>query len=195
MGDFAASVQIFVDSAKDKQDKVVRATALKILARLIQRSPVGNPELWQVNQTAAAYNAEVVRENQRRRKNPANLAKTKNGRIQLKPGRKLHDGMDIKAPPGYTGGRFRGNWQVTFDSPAVGETGRIDKSGAETMADGSTMIETFKVGMVDTIYFSNNVPYAVPLEFGHSTQAPHGMVRITAREFLPIVNQATRESE
>ena len=195
MGSFASSVQIFVDSAKDKQDKVVRATALKILARLIQRSPVGNPELWQVNQTAAAYNAEVVKENQRRRMNKNNLAKTKKGRIQLKPGRKLHDGMDIKAPPGYAGGRFRGNWQVTFDSPASGETDRIDKSGAETLAAGGSMIETFKVGMVETIYFTNNVPYAVPLEFGHSTQAPQGMVRITAREFLPIVNQALRETE
>lgn len=195
MDSFASSVQIFVDSAKDKQDKVVRATALKILARLIQRSPVGNPKLWQVNQTAAAYNAEVVKENQRRRMDKNNLAKTKSGRIQLKPGRKLHDGMDIKAPPGYTGGRFRGNWQVTFTTAAQGETGRVDKSGAETLAAGSSMIETFKVGMVDTIYFTNNVPYAIPLEFGHSTQAPQGMVRITAREFLPIVNQATRESK
>lgn len=192
MGDFSSTVNLFVENAKERTDQVVRATCLKILARLIERSPVGNPDLWKRNQTAVSYNKEVQAENERIRQNPATSTQTRFGR-KIKPGRKIHDGMDVKAPPGYTGGRFRGNWQVSFDTPAQGEIDRIDKSGAETLASESAVIRTLKVGMVEAVYFCNNVPYAIPLEFGHSTQAPHGMVRITAREFLPIVNQVARE--
>ncbi|MFV8951978.1 hypothetical protein ABQ508_09200, partial [Serratia fonticola] len=90
------------------------------------------------------------------------------------------------------GGRFRGNWQVSFDSAADGETGRIDKSGGATLAAGNLVIEQFRIGM-QAIYFVNNVPYAYRLEFGHSTQAPGGMVRITAADFQRHFNAAVSE--
>lgn len=185
---FMASITAFVNRAKANQEAVVRAVSIKILARLVQMSPVGNPELWAINQTAVSYNAGVAEHNNMLRDNPANL--TKAGR--LRAGRKLNDGMDIKAPAGYTGGRFRGNWQVSFNQPAEGETGRIDKSGNITVSIGNLMIERFKVGMT-AVYFCNNVPYAYPLEFGHSKQAPGGMVRITAAEFQRFFEEAARE--
>lgn len=100
--------------------------------------------------------------------------------------------MDINAPPGYTGGRFRGNWQVTFDTPADGETGRIDKSGNMTKAVGKYVLEQFKVG-TNAIYFTNNVPYAYPLEMGHSKQAPNGMVAITAEDFDKLFRESVVE--
>lgn len=32
------------------------------------------------------------------------------------------------------------------------------------------------------IYLTNSLPYIVPLEYGHSSQAPHGMIRVSISE-------------
>lgn len=191
MGDnaaFTAVITAFVDKAKANQEEVVRKAGIKILDQLVMMSPVGNPELWEINQTAVSYNRAVYDHNEAQRANPDNLTKT--GRLKKKA--RLVDGMDITAPPGYTGGRFRGNWQVSFDVPTTDETGRIDKTGDLTKATGNYTLSLFKVGM-KSIYFCNNVPYAYPLEMGHSTQAPGGMVRITAAEFQRFFEEAVRE--
>lgn len=185
---FTAAINAFVDKAKVNQEAVVRAVGIRILNQLVMMSPVGNPELWDINQTAASYNQAVYDHNEAQKSDPANLTKT--GRLKKKA--RLVDGMDIKAPPGYTGGRFRGNWQISFDAPTTDETGRIDKTGDLTKAAGNYTLSLFKVGM-KAIYFCNNVPYAYPLEMGHSTQAPGGMVRITAAEFQRFFEEAVRE--
>lgn len=185
---FLAEITAFVNKAKANQEAVVRTVGIKILNQLVVMSPVGNPELWKVNQTAVSYNRAVYDHNEAQRANPDNLTKT--GRLKKKA--RVVDGMDIKAPPGYTGGRFRGNWQVSFDAPTTDETGRIDKTGNLTKAAGNYTLSLFKVGM-KAIYFCNNVPYAYPLEMGHSTQAPGGMVRITAAEFQRFFEEAVRE--
>lgn len=191
MGDnkaFTTAITAFVDKAKANQEAVVRAVGIRILNQLVMMSPVGNPELWGINQTAASYNQAVYDHNEAQKSDPANLTKT--GRLKKKA--RLVDGMDIKAPPGYTGGRFRGNWQVSFDAPTTDETGRVDKTGNLTKAAGNYTLSLFKVGM-KAIYFCNNVPYAYRLEMGHSSQAPGGMVRITAAEFQRFFEQAVRE--
>lgn len=185
---FTAAITAFVDKAKANQEAVVRAVGIRILNQLVMMSPVGNPELWGINQTAASYNQAVYDHNEAQKSDPANLTKT--GRLKKKA--RLVDGMDIKAPPGYTGGRFRGNWQVSFDAPAADETGRVDKTGNLTKAAGNYTLSLFKVGM-KAIYFCNNVPYAYRLEMGHSSQAPGGMVRITAAEFQRFFEEAVRE--
>ncbi|ELN2578804.1 hypothetical protein SP99_02414 [Enterobacter sp. BIDMC92] len=185
---FTAAITAFVDKAKANQEAVVRAVGIRILNQLVMMSPVGNPELWGINQTAASYNQAVYDHNEAQKSDPANLTKT--GRLKKKA--RLVDGMDIKAPPGYTGGRFRGNWQVSFDAPTTDETGRIDKTGNLTKAAGNNTLSLFKVGM-KAIYFCNNVPYAYRLEMGHSSQAPGGMVRITAAEFQRFFEDAVRE--
>lgn len=185
---FMASINAFVDKAKADQAEVVRVAGIKILARLVDMSPVGNPELWEANQTAVVYNAAVDEHNSLLRQNPNNL--TKAGR--LRAGRKVNDSMDLKAPPVYTGGRFRGNWQVSFDAHTTEETGRIDKTGNMTKAAGNYVLSRFIVGM-NEIFFCNNVPYAYRLEMGHSRQAPGGMVRITAAEFQKFFSEAVSE--
>jgi len=190
MGDnkaFTTAITAFVDKAKANQEAVVRAVGIRILNQLVMMSPVGNPELWGINQTAASYNQAVYDHNEAQKSDPANLTKT--GRLKKKA--RLVDGMDIKAPPGYTGGRFRGNWQVSFDAPTTDETGRVDKTGNLTKAAGNYTLSLFKVGM-KAIYFCNNVPYAYRLEMGHSSQAPGGMVRITAAEFQRFFEEAVR---
>ena len=105
-GNFMVSINAFVDKAKANQAEVVRTLSIKILSRLVQMSPVGNPELWGINQTAVSYNSAVDEHNSLLRQNPDNMTKT--GR--LRKGLKVNDSMNVKAPPGYTGGRFRGNW-------------------------------------------------------------------------------------
>lgn len=181
MDGFADSVQLFVDRAKANANEVVRATGLKILARLIERSPVGNPELWAVNTGAVRLlNAHAE----------ANAARRAAGKKSI---RKLPKGSAIRAPQGYTGGRFRGNWQVSFGAPSQGETGVVDKSGAQTLATGSAVLAQFNAANDYVIYFVNNVPYAVRLEFGHSKQAPNGMVRVTAQEFQKLFNEAAAQ--
>lgn len=185
---FTAAITAFVDKAKANQEAVVRAVGIRILNQLVMMSPVGNPELWGINQTAASYNQAVYDHNEAQKSDPGNLTKT--GRLKKKA--RLVDGMDIKAPPGYTGGRFRGNWQVSFDAPTTDETGRVDKTGNLTKSAGNYTLSLFKVGM-KAIYFCNNVPYAYRLEMGHSSQAPGGMVRITAAEFQRFFGEAVRE--
>lgn len=185
---FMVAITAFVDKAKANQAQVVRATGIRILTQLLDKSPVGNPELWEVNATAKAYNDAVAEHNDAQRNDPGNLTPT--GRLKKRA--RVSDSMDIKAPAGYTGGRFRGNWQVGLDAAPQGETGQVDKSGGKTLAAGTLVIERFRVGM-QAVYFTNNVPYAYPLEFGHSSQAPGGMVRITAADFQRHFQAAVSE--
>lgn len=185
---FMTSINAFIEKGKRNQELVVQKAGIKILNRLVTMSPVGNPELWAINNTAVSYNDAVFEHNEEMKKDSANLTKT--GRLKKRA--RVTDGMEVKAPAGYTGGRFRGNWQVGLDVQPDGETGRIDKSGNMTMAVGNYMLEQFKVG-TKAIYFTNNVPYAYQLEFGHSSQAPNGMVRITAEDAVKYFTEAANE--
>lgn len=94
------------------------------------------------------------------------------------------------APPGYVGGKARGNWQCTIGSPATSEIDRIDPKGSGVNKE---IISTVKTGTV--VYLSNNVPYIRRLEYeGHSKQAPQGMVRISLQRFGNIFASNMRES-
>ncbi|WP_318372810.1 hypothetical protein [Enterobacter sp.] len=186
---FLAAVQLFVDSSKQEMDEVVRRTGIKILGRLVEMSPVGQPDIWQVNQTATAYNTAVREHNAALRDDPANL--TKSGR--LKRGRAVNDSMDIKKPEGYVGGRFKNNWYVGFDSQPMQSNDTPDASGQGSNSRGMAVLEVFRVGQVSSIYFTNNLPYARALEEGHSTQAPGGMVRVTALDAAQMFREAMSE--
>lgn len=82
-----------------------------------------------------------------------------------------------KAPPGYVGGAFRGNWQVTLGQPATTPISAIDQSGGPTIAKGVAVI--LQVRPFQTIWLVNALPYALRIEQGWSTQqAPSGVVEI-----------------
>ena len=85
-----------------------------------------------------------------------------------------------KAPKGYVGGRARANWIPTLGTPYTGTVDRIDKQGAATIALLVPVTADFKLG--DTIWISNNLPYIIPLNESHSTQAPIGYVEIAVQE-------------
>ena len=88
-----------------------------------------------------------------------------------------------KPPAGYTGGQARGNWQVSIDVPIEGISTLIDASGSTAIMTGLQEIAALKdKGIGSIIFISNNLPYILRLEDGHSTQAPEGMVSLTIEE-------------
>lgn len=101
-----------------------------------------------------------------------------------------------KSPPpagdGYVGGRFRANWQFQNGAPAAGVIDAVDPDGSRSISAARTGSLTLKLG--DTAYLVNNLPYSIPLEYGHSSQAPVGMVRTTLDEFQSVVRQIASQS-
>jgi hypothetical protein len=90
-------------------------------------------------------------------------------------------------------GRFRGNWQFNLMTPDNSTSLNVDPTGAETLGRIVAEAGTFTAGQ--TAYITNSLPYAIPLEFGHSTQSPQGMVRVTLARFQQIVNEAVRNNQ
>lgn len=171
------SLKNITDKVSNELSDDIRARTIGVFNSVIMMTPVGNPDLWKINQQAAKYNQAVSDENYRLRQDPANL--TKAGR--LKPGRKVNDSMVIYKPDGYVGGRARGNWQCSLDNPVTNEIDRIDPSGSAAMAEVANTVQAGRVN-----YLSNNVKYIRRLEYDvppHSSQAPNGMVRISLRRF------------
>lgn len=99
-------------------------------------------------------------------------------------------------------GRLRGNWQPSVNAPAGGTVESTDDNGAATVAKAAPVI-TQSIGGV--FYLVNNLPYARVVEYGlfegegpkteggYSTQAPAGMVRISAKEFGQALREKLRE--
>lgn len=88
-------------------------------------------------------------------------------------------------------GRFKANWQFSTSTPGNGNLDDYDKSGSQTIAKIVSDAGSLTYGQTSYIY--NNLPYAIPLEYGYSNQAPAGMVRITVARFQEIVNRAIQE--
>lgn len=78
-------------------------------------------------------------------------------------------------------GRFRANWQYGAVTIDTGTSTGEDRTGASTIARLGQRIAGLQAGQ--TIFITNSLPYARKLEYGHSQQAPGGMVRLTAAEF------------
>lgn len=122
---------------------IVRGVGQWALGQVIQRSPVGQPEIWESK----------------------------------------------SAPPGYVGGRFKGNWQVTHGKPADGVVPLVDPSGAAVLQAGTVALASAPVEARE-IWLTNNLPYSERLEDGWSKQAPLGIVARTMADILPAFDQA-----
>jgi len=74
-------------------------------------------------------------------------------------------------------GTARGNWFPSLNNPSSEVDERsVDKTGSTTINAAVKTATTAELG--DTIWLTNNLPYILPLENGHSGQAPDGMVDI-----------------
>nr|DAM47885.1 MAG TPA: tail component [Caudoviricetes sp.] len=172
-------------------------------------SPVGNPEIWAANvahreansRAADDYDFKVAVRNTLINLNESNFTKAgnlKRGVKYAKPLTKTERDQNFSvnglvAGRDYVGGRFRANWNFSIGS--VDNSFRIhpDPTGTEATARLVAGAIEFKAGQ--TAFIVNNLPYAIPLEFGHSTQAPGGMVRVTVARFQQIVLEAIRNNQ
>lgn len=88
-------------------------------------------------------------------------------------------------------GRFRGNWNVGLGAPtSTIDEEKKDTDGAETIAAAQAALENAKAG--EAVFLTNHLPYAVALEYGHSGQAPNGMVRVTMEEVGAVTQDAAK---
>jgi hypothetical protein len=90
-------------------------------------------------------------------------------------------------------GRFRGNWQVGIGARPSGTTETEDKDGSGVVTAAASELASVKLG--DTVYLTNNLPYARRLEFGHSAQAPRGMVRVALANRREILGEAVKDAK
>jgi len=207
-GGFAESIRAFAEQAQQAMDSTFQNIVIEIGISVITMSPVGNPEVWAANvahqakakRAADDYDFKVSVRNTLINLNHENFTKAgklRKGVKYAKPLTKTEREQNfatngLVAGQGYVGGRFRGNWQFSIDSPATEELDRIDPSGSETIAALLSQVQALTIGQ--TAYIVNNLPYAIPLEYGHSTQAPAGMVRVTLANFQRIVDEAIRNN-
>lgn len=94
--------------------------------------------------------------------------------------------------PSYVGGRFRANWNVAFGRIDTLTTPSTDRGGSKTIERIRIQLNGWKPE-AGAIYLTNSLPYAIPLEYGWSDQAPVGVVRITVTQFQTYVNAAVAE--
>jgi hypothetical protein len=86
-------------------------------------------------------------------------------------------------------GRFRANWNVSVGKP--------DYSTSDITAPRKAEFEITKVDRLPTdnvVLLSNGLPYARRLEYGYSSQAPGGMIRISVMEYKALIDRAIRSS-
>lgn len=208
-GSFALSLAEFAAQASEVIDASLREIIIEIGSSIIRMSPVGNPEIWAANvahreansRAADDYDFKVAVRNTLINLNESNFTKAgnlKRGVKYAKPLTKTERDQNFSvnglvAGRDYVGGRFRANWNFSIGS--VDNSFRIhpDPTGNEATARLVAGVIEFKAGQ--TAFIVNNLPYAIPLEFGHSTQAPGGMVRVTVARFQQIVQEAIRNNQ
>jgi len=208
-GNFALSLAEFAAQASEAIDASVREIIIELGSSLIRMSPVGNPEIWAANvahreaNTWAAddYDFKVAVRNTLINLDESNFTKAgklKRGVKYAKPLTKTERDHNFNvnglvAGKDYVGGRFRANWHLSIGVVENVTFDEVDPSGTETIAALVAAISDFTAGQM--VYLINNLPYAIPLEFGHSKQAPSGMVRVTVARFQQIVQEAIRNNQ
>lgn len=84
-------------------------------------------------------------------------------------------------------GLFRANWQASLDQPYTGATKLANRLGSI-----DHVIPFARTANGHIFYLTNKIPYGRDLEYGYSAQAPHGMVRVSARMALAELERAVR---
>jgi hypothetical protein len=103
-----------------------------------------------------------------------------------------------KPPPGYVGGRLRGNWRcslampdlTTFQAPKGAKTRKAYKNFPAVGEVLTSVSDTCNQGnRKKVLWLSNSLPYAYRIEYeGWSRQAPEGMVRRNVTRIQKIIS-------
>lgn len=88
------------------------------------------------------------------------------------------------APAGYVGGSYRSAHRISINRITTADNG-IESQGSTMMRlDGE--LAQFKIG--ETIFMTNPLPYAIPIEYAHSSQAPNGIYRPAVKRLIKFLN-------
>lgn len=87
-------------------------------------------------------------------------------------------------------GRFKNNWNMAYGAPDLSVTINTDPNGGEVKSRALAASARYNG---QDVYITNNLPYAIPLEYGHSGQAPNGMVRVTVARWNEHIKKAVGE--
>ncbi len=93
-------------------------------------------------------------------------------------------------------GFARASGRASLESmPAIdpSATNKDKASAALDFGDITAVISTAELGQ--TIYWGVTAAYALPLEYGHSKQAPAGFVRLAAEQWPVIVTETIAEAK
>lgn len=122
-----------------------------------------------------SFSVDIKKFVEKAKKNPETVIRN----VSLKLFSAVIDGSPVLS------GRFRLNWQASGVVPAGGTLAGGDPSGAKAKAAMVAYITSAKDWGEFTL--ANNLPYALPLEYGYSKQAPAGMVRVNAMRFNALL--------
>ena len=86
-------------------------------------------------------------------------------------------------------GALLANWTASINSMQTGDVGQTDQFGERTASNAKSVVMKMKLG--DTAYLVNSLDYAEIIEYGHSRQAPAGMMRVNCAVFDSIVASVT----
>ena len=73
-------------------------------------------------------------------------------------------------------GSFRASWNVSFDTPVYA---KITSKNTVTPLPAPTFVWPSGYQLGQSVHITNGQPYAQRLEYGWSSQAPLGIVRVT----------------
>ncbi len=88
-------------------------------------------------------------------------------------------------PNPYVGGSYRTAHRISINKINRDDKG-IDSQGSIMMRLQGDIAQ-FKIG--ETLFMTNPLPYAVPIEFGHSSQAPDGVYRPAVKRLIKFLNK------
>jgi hypothetical protein len=95
----------------------------------------------------------------------------------------------VRATPVDTGAA-RSNWFFGFERNLSVDTENISRNGRPSLERAAQFTASLTAG--GTFWITNNLPYIIPLEFGHSKQAPQGMARNTVANWQGRVDKIVR---
>ncbi len=84
-------------------------------------------------------------------------------------------------------GLAQANWMPGSGAPDTRTTDSPSGAADTSITRLDQALDNHAFSQDGSFYITNALPYAEALEYGHSGQAPQGMVRLTAAEFAGIV--------
>lgn len=115
-------------------------------------------------------------------------AKAAPGIVVRKAALEIHRDIVLGTP--VDTGRARASWGVGLNRYGDLTVTTVDKDGTKTIHRAAAALASYRPG--DSIWIGSALPYIVPLEYGHSRQAPAGMVRIAIARWNHHLTAAIR---